>query len=105
MKRQHWIPGLIMMVAISAATLSAPVGHTQSAPARGAQAPVKQYQSPKRAQLDDEGGRIFQENCARCHRSPDGFSPRISGTIVRHMRVRANLSEHDEQLLLKYFNQ
>ena len=36
--------------------------------------------------------------------TPEGFSARISGTIVRHMRVRASLSEHDEQELLRFFN-
>ena len=51
-----------------------------------------------------EGERVFAQNCARCHTPPDGFSPRISGTIVRHMRVRASLSEHDEQELLRFFN-
>jgi len=93
-----------MAAAIGAATLSAPRGYTQAAP-RSAQAPVKAYQAPKNAQAEDDGERVFAQNCARCHRSPDGFSSRISGTIVRHMRVRANLSERDEQALLKYFNQ
>lgn len=51
-----------------------------------------------------EGQTIFEQNCARCHTPPDGFSPRISGTIVHHMRVRANLSEHDVQELLRFFN-
>lgn len=51
-----------------------------------------------------EGERIFTQNCARCHTPPDGFSPRISGTIVFHMRVRANLSAHDQQELLRFFN-
>ena len=51
-----------------------------------------------------EGERIFAQNCARCHTPPDGFSPRISGTIVLHMRVRANLSEHDMQELIRFFN-
>ncbi len=55
-------------------------------------------------QKPTEGERIFTQNCARCHTPPDGFSPRISGTIVRHMRVRAGLSAHDEQELLRYFN-
>jgi len=50
------------------------------------------------------GERIFQRNCARCHSAPEGFSPRISGTIVRHMRIRANLSEQDERELLRFFN-
>lgn len=52
----------------------------------------------------DEGQRAFEQNCARCHTAPNGLSTRISGTIVRHMRVRANLSRHDEEVLLHYFN-
>jgi len=56
------------------------------------------------AQSEDEGQRVFEENCSRCHNAPEGFSPRISGTIVRHMRMRANLSREDEQKLLRFFN-
>jgi cytochrome c5 len=52
----------------------------------------------------DEGERIFEQQCSRCHNAPEGFSPRISGTIVRHMRVRASLSKHDEEELLHFFN-
>jgi len=105
MKARHWIPGLMMMAAMGVAALSAPQAHTQAAPPRGAQVKVKAYQSPKRAQSEDEGQKIFDQNCSRCHATPEGFSSRISGTIVRHMRVRANLSAHDEQVLLQYFNQ
>ena len=101
---KQWIPGLLMVTGLGAAMLSAAPGYTQ-ATARGAQPRVKAYQAPRNAQAEDDGQRVFEQNCARCHRSPDGFSSRISGTIVRHMRVRANLSEHDEQVLLKYFNQ
>jgi hypothetical protein len=53
---------------------------------------------------EGEGDRIFQQNCSRCHWAPDGFSSRISGTIVRHMRARAALSPHDEQELLRFLN-
>jgi hypothetical protein len=60
--------------------------------------------SQKSHDPEDEGQRVFDQNCARCHTAPDGFSTRISGTIVRHMRVRANLSRHDEEVLLHYFN-
>ena len=55
-------------------------------------------------QHQNEGDRIFQQNCSRCHNAPEGFSPRISGTIVRHMRVRASLSQHDAEELLRFFN-
>lgn len=56
------------------------------------------------AQAQTEGERIFAQNCSRCHNAPEGFSPRITGTVVRHMRVRAQLSQHDEQELLRFFN-
>jgi cytochrome c2 len=56
------------------------------------------------SQPEEEGERIFQQNCSRCHWAPDGFSSRISGTIVRHMRVRASLSQHDEEELLRFLN-
>ncbi len=52
----------------------------------------------------NDGQRVFEQNCSRCHNPPDGFSPRISGTVVRHMRVRANLSEQDMKALMKFFH-
>lgn len=48
------------------------------------------------------GDQVFATNCSRCHTAPMSLSPRITGTVVMHMRVRARLSQHDEQLLLKY---
>ena len=73
------------------------------------QPPVKQKSKnhvavPAARQHQDEGDRIFQQNCSRCHNAPEGFSPRIAGTIARHMRVRASLSEHDTEELLHFIN-
>lgn len=50
------------------------------------------------------GEQKFQQNCSRCHNAPEGFSSHISGTIVKHMRVRASLSEHDAREILRYLN-
>jgi cytochrome c5 len=52
----------------------------------------------------DEGQRVFAENCSRCHNAPQSFSPKIAGTISRHMRVRANLSAQEERTLLRFLN-
>lgn len=52
----------------------------------------------------DEGERVFTQHCSRCHNAPDSLSPRISGTIVRHMRVRANLTAEEERAVLHFFN-
>jgi cytochrome c len=65
--------------------------------------PVAGASGAKTAPADD-GERVFAQNCSRCHAAPEGFSSRISGTIVRHMRVRASLSEKDERALLRYLN-
>ena len=50
----------------------------------------------------DPGERKFQANCSRCHTAPEQISPRIVGTVVRHMRVRASLSAEDERDILRY---
>ena len=41
------------------------------------------------------GERAFRANCGRCHNPPEQLSPRITGTVLRHMRVRALLSPQD----------
>ena len=53
---------------------------------------------------EGDGEQKFKQNCSRCHQAPEGFPPHISGTIVRHMRVRASLSEQDERDILRFLN-
>lgn len=82
------------------------VAQTQPDPGRKDQNRAKQQSTGTHttSHMQSEGEKIFAQNCARCHTPPDGFSPRISGTILLHMRVRASLSAHDEQELLRFFN-
>jgi len=69
------------------------------------QKPAQQASSAMvQASDSDRGQRVFEQNCSRCHNAPDGFSSRISGTIARHMRVRANLSDADLKALLNFLN-
>jgi cytochrome c5 len=82
-------------VVLRAATQDNPSGAKAGKPAATTH-PQQQYV--------DQGDRIFQQQCSRCHNAPEGFSPRISGTIVRHMRVRASLSKQQEQELLRFLN-
>jgi cytochrome c5 len=81
-----------------------PRSHPQATQQTDVKANAKQTVAAKSAVHQDEGQRVFEQNCSRCHAAPDGFSPRISGTVVRHMRVRASLSQHDEQELLRFLN-
>lgn len=52
-----------------------------------------------------EGEQRFRANCGRCHASPHKFPPRMMATIVRHMRVRATITEEDMRLVLYYMTQ
>lgn len=53
---------------------------------------------------EPDGNQVLIENCARCHETPPPFPAQISGTVVRHMRVRANLSEAEAKALLHFLN-
>jgi len=52
-----------------------------------------------------EGEKRFRANCGRCHAAPQKFPPRMMATIVRHMRVRATITEEDMRLVLFYMTQ
>jgi cytochrome c5 len=54
--------------------------------------------------VQDRGQQVFDQNCGRCHNSPEGFSSSISATIAKHMRVRAGLSDADYKALLHFLN-
>lgn len=69
---------------------------------RQAPPPSQQGTNQGNASGTSEGERLFEVNCGRCHRPPDQLSPKIVGTVLRHMRVRAMLSEEDQKQILKY---
>jgi hypothetical protein len=52
-----------------------------------------------------EGEKKFHANCGRCHAAPQKFPPRMMATIVRHMRVRATITDEDMRLVLYYLTQ
>ncbi len=64
---------------------------------------------PKKAQLTRsepfslaQGEKRFRQNCGRCHVAPDKFPPRMMATVLRHMRVRATITDEDARLILWY---
>jgi cytochrome c5 len=52
-----------------------------------------------------EGEKRFRSNCGRCHAAPPKFPPRMMATIVRHMRVRATITDDDMRLILRYMTE
>ncbi len=60
--------------------------------------------APNRA-VRVEGEKRFRTNCGRCHMPPHKFPPRMMATIVRHMRVRALITDEDMRYILAYMTQ
>ncbi|HKV63794.1 MAG TPA: cytochrome c [Candidatus Acidoferrum sp.] len=52
-----------------------------------------------------EGEKRFRTNCGRCHQAPHKFPPRVMAAAIRHMRVRAMITDEDMQLILRYMTQ
>ena len=94
----------LMLAMLSAVSFAAAQDQPQSSKPPAASQTKQAAGAHPSHDSQDEGQKIFDQNCSRCHTAPDGFSPSISGTIVRHMRIRASLSAQDEKELLRFLN-
>jgi cytochrome c5 len=90
----------VMLACLLLATAVA-VGQTDNAPRQPDAQNTRRKAQPAES---DRGQEVFHQNCYRCHQEPEGFPPSISGTIAKHMRVRAGLSGEDYKALLKFLN-
>jgi cytochrome c5 len=66
---------------------------------------VSAEQSAQNENMHLEGEKRFRSNCGRCHAAPPKFAPRMMATIVRHMRVRATITDQDMRLILRYMTE
>jgi mono/diheme cytochrome c family protein len=89
-----WLLALISVISMAYA---APRTHTATEPAVRSSAEADAMRV--------EGEKRFRANCGRCHAAPEKFPPRMMATIVRHMRVRATLTDEDMRLVLFYVTQ
>jgi cytochrome c5 len=92
--RINWPLALGAYIVCSAAAV---IAAGQVAPAAG-----KTSHQKNTVSASGDGEKVFNANCARCHTPPMTLSPRTTGAVVAHMRVRARLTRKDEQLLLQY---
>jgi len=62
--------------------------------------PAKAWHLPKGRTADQ----AYKSNCTRCHAEVPKLDPRQTKTIVRHMRVRANITHDEAEAILQYLN-
>jgi mono/diheme cytochrome c family protein len=82
--------------------------HAADPPRKGESASISTPVARSSADADAmraRGEQRFHANCGRCHAAPQKFPPRMMATIVRHMRVRATITDEDMRLVLFYMTQ
>ena len=101
---------ILAVVFILAAMLAAASGNnasgnksteTNAAPS----ANVVTSSAAQNAAIRVEGEKRFRTNCGRCHMAPHKFPPRMMATFVRHMRVRALITDEDMRYILAYMTE
>ena len=102
---------ILFVIVIVILILAAVVGAAESgnkAPASNTAttaAAATQTAARTSAAIRVEGEKRFRTNCGRCHMPPHKFPPRMMATIVRHMRVRALITDEDMRYILAYMTE
>lgn len=78
--------------------------HKNGSESASVNAPVARSSAEAEA-MRVQGEQRYRTNCGRCHAAPQKFPPRMMATIVRHMRVRATITDEDMRLVLFYMTQ
>ena len=108
MKMKFVLAGLLVTSAMSLGLAANASGGGKDAPKDTAAASAASTDTAQAAQNESmhvEGEKRFRSNCARCHAAPPKFPPRMMATIVRHMRVRATITDQDMRLILRYMTE
>jgi cytochrome c553 len=61
-----------------------------------------QNTSTSAAAASSDGERKFATHCGRCHNPPRQLSREAAPAVLRHMRVRAMLTEADEKAIIEF---
>ena len=105
MKAQRWICSGMLGLAVGIFLCAgAAGGNEQSQRSTGTASKAATKQQDEETERV-EGEKRFHANCSRCHQYPHKFPPRMMATIVRHMRVRATITDEDMRLVLRYMTQ
>jgi len=92
------LAAVLLLLAVAAAESASKSADANAVGATPAAAPTS-------SAIRIEGEKRFRTNCGRCHMPPHKFPPRMMATIVRHMRVRALITDEDMRYILAYMTE
>ena len=76
-------------------------GPSQQSTAQSTESSTHKLHLPPNFSADD----AYKQNCTRCHSEVPKLNERMTKTILRHMRVRANIPQDEARAILEYLNQ
>ena len=94
-----------ILILFLSAIVAAESGNKSPDPSTTTSAAATQTAAQTSAAIRVEGEKRFRTNCGRCHMPPHKFPPRMMATIVRHMRVRALITDEDMRYILAYMTE
>ncbi|SRR5581483_10007762 len=97
--KSRFLFGLLLWTLTLATTLAAGSRPAKDSP------PAAVVQAGDADAMRIEGEKRYYANCGRCHVAPHKFPPRMMATVLRHMRVRATITDEDRRLILFYMTQ
>ncbi len=98
---KQWL--LCFCLLAAAVTLWAGEDNSESAASPASTAAVTAPSPGRNDRL--EGEKRYQTNCGRCHQRPRKYPPRMMSTMIRHMRVRATITDDDMRYILAYMTE
>ena len=99
MKKEIVFLALFLVLALAFAIAGESFGQgKQGKPAANS----SQTDEQKKIRLKFSPDQVYKANCTRCHSEIPKLDERRTRTIIRHMRVRANLTQDEGQAILEY---
>jgi len=93
----------VLMMGSGLAVARGPASKAAKATATSAaKSQVTALVEPKPIGIDPD--KVYKAHCSSCHVEPRRFSDRANVTIIRHMRVRANLTAEEEKAIIRYLS-
>jgi mono/diheme cytochrome c family protein len=104
-KKQLLISALAVAAIVGASSVVAPLACAGEASSKKEAVGAPGAPSYSTDEMRVQGEQRYRANCGRCHAAPRKFPPRMMATVLRHMRVRATITDEDMKLVLFYMSQ